>query len=178
MRFRNKKIKLEGQRIFLKTLDQNQATKEYCGWLNDAEVNKYLETRETTIAKLKQYIKEKNENPKCLFFGIFFKENNKHIGNIKLEPIDFKNKKATIGILIGDKNYWGRGIGTEAIKVLVDYGFKNLNLKEINLGVISENKPALNLYKKVGFKVDGVRKKAIRHGDKLFDKVIMSVVKK
>lgn len=177
MRFRNKKIKLEGRRIFLKTLGQSHATKEYCGWLNDAEVNKYLETRETTIAKLKKYIKEKNENPRCLFLGIFFKENNKHIGNIKLEPINFKNLKATIGILIGDKDYWGKGIATEAVMLLIDYGFQKLNLKEINLGVILENKAAIRVYKKVGFRVKSVQKQDVRHNKKLFDRMVMLIKK-
>ena len=55
---------------------------------------------------MKQYIKEKRNKFDCLFLGIFLKDANKHIGNIKLEPIDFENKKATLGILIGDKNYW------------------------------------------------------------------------
>jgi len=123
---RNKKMKIEGRRIYLKTLTRKNATKEYCGWLNSPKVNQYLETRKATIAGLKKYIEEKNRNPNCLFLGIFFKENQKpcarnfvsvwgrHIGNIKLEPIDFEDRKATIGILIGNKDYWGRGIATEA----------------------------------------------------------------
>jgi len=167
--------KLEGRKIYLKTLLAKNATEEYCNWLNDPEVNQYLETRKATISELGKYIKEKNENPNCLFLGIFFKENRKHIGNIKLEPIDFKNQKATISILIGEKDYWGRGIGTEAITLFVDYGFKNLNLKEINLGVISENKAAIKVYEKAGFKIIHIEKNAVRHGKKLFDKIIMSI---
>lgn len=153
--------KLEGRKIYLKTLLAKNATKEYCNWLNDPEVNQYLETKKATIAELKKYIEKKNRNPNCLFLGIFFKENQKHIGNIKLEPINFKERKATIGILIGDKNYWGKGIGTEAIKLFVNYAFQKLNLKEIKLGVILENKPAVALYKKVGFKVNRIEKKSL-----------------
>ncbi len=161
-----KKVKIEGKRIYLRTLSEKSATKEYCGWLNNPEVNQYLETREATTAGLKKYIEKKNRNPNCLFLGIFFKENQKHIGNIKLEPIDFKNRKATIGILIGEKDYWGRGIGAEATALLVDYGFKDLNLKEINLGVRAQNKAAIRVYEKVGFKVEKIE---------LSDKVSMSI---
>ena len=90
---KNKKIKIGGDRIFLKKLSQKNATEEYCSWLNDPEVNQYLETRRATVAELKKYIKEKNKNSNCLFLGIFYKANNRHIGNIKLEPTDFKQKK-------------------------------------------------------------------------------------
>jgi len=172
---KNKGIKIEGQRIYLKILTEQNATPEYCAWLNDKIVNQYLETRKATIVGLKKYIKEKNNNPNCLFLGIFFKKKQIHIGNIKLEPIDFENSKATIGMLIGAKDFWGKGIGTEAIKLLVDYGFKNLNLKEINLGVISENKVAIKVYKKVGFKINSIEKEPIEHDNKLFDAIMMSI---
>ena len=164
---KNTKTKIEGNRIYLRKLNEDDATQRYCDWLNDPEVNKYIETKRTSISELKQYIEKKNENPNCLFLGIFLKNNNRHIGNIKLEPIDFKKRNATLGILIGDKDYWGMGIGTEATKLLVDYAFKNLNLKEINLGVISENKAAIRAYKKVGFQVDKIKD----------DGIIMSIKK-
>ena len=171
----NKSIKIEGNKIYLKDLDEKNATQEYCDWLNDSEVNKYLETKEATIYELKQYIHDKNNNPNCLFLGIFLKENNKHIGNIKLEPIEFNNKNATLGILIGDKKYWGRGIGTEATKLLVNYAFNTLDLKEVNLGVISDNKAAIEVYKNAGFKIDMINKKSTRYGNKYYDGVIMSI---
>lgn len=175
MDFKNKKIKIVGQNIFLKNLSQINATNKYCNWLNDPEVNKYLETRSATITQLKKYIREKNKNPNCLFLGIFLKGNNKHIGNIKLEPIDLKNLKATLGILIGDKNYWGKGIGREAIRLLLDYASQKLNLKEINLGVISENKRAIAFFKKAGFKIHHIEKEQIQHNEKTFDKIIMVI---
>lgn len=172
---KNEKMEIEGKRIYLKKLDEKNATQKYCGWLNDPEINKYLETREATVEDLRRYIKDKNENPNCLFLGIFFKENKKHIGNIKLEPIDFDNKKATLGILIGEKEYWGKGIGTEAVKLLVDWTFDNLRLEEVNLGVISENKAAIKVYTKAGFHIDRIEKRSIKHKGELHDKVIMSV---
>lgn len=145
----------------MKTLNADNATEEYCGWLNDPEVNRYLETRQATKESIKKYIEEKNKSSDSLFLGIFFKENEKHIGNIKLEPIDFKDYKATMGILIGDKNYWGKGVGTEAVKLIVKYGFENLGLLEINLGVISENKAAIRVYEKAGFRVEKINEKSV-----------------
>lgn len=169
------KIKIEGKRIFLRTLRGNDATKKYCGWLNDPQVTRYLATKRATIAGLKKYIQEKNESSNSLFFGIFLKQNRKHIGTVKLEPINFKESKATVGIMIGDKNYWGKGLAPETIKLLIDYAFQKLKLKEVNLGVISENKAAIRAYQKVGFKVDRINKKSVCYGDRVYDNLIMSV---
>ena len=171
----NKRIKIDGNRIFLRILRQSDATKEYCGWLNDSRVNLYLATKRATIAGLKKYIREKNKSSNALLFGIFFRENQKHIGNIKLEPIDFKESKTTVGIMIGDKNYWGKGLATEAIKLLTDFAFRKLKLGEVNLGVISEHKSAIKAYKKAGLKIDKVEKKSVRYGNKVYDKLTMSI---
>jgi len=170
----NMNLKIKGESVYLKNLREKDATEDYCRWLNDPGVNKYLETRKVTIEGLKKYIKEKNTADNCLFLCILDRESGKHIGNIKLEPIDFESKKAVLGILIGDKNYWGKGIGTEATKLLVDYAFNNLNIKEVNLGVISENKAAIRVYEKAGFKTTKIEKDAIDHDGKKYDKIIMS----
>jgi spore coat polysaccharide biosynthesis protein SpsF (cytidylyltransferase family) len=164
---------ITGERIFLRALKEEDVSQDYCNWLNDPEVTRFLETKGTTIDELKKYVREKKENPYCLFLGIFLKDNGKHIGNIKLEPIDVKNKKTTLGILIGDKKYWGRDICTEAVRLLVDYAFKKLYLEKIDIGVLSENIAAIKCYQKVGFKIN----KIVPIKNKLCSKVIMSKVK-
>lgn len=169
--------KILGERIYLRQLNEADASQNYCNWLNDPEVNKYLETRQSTIQALRKYIKKQLDNPNSFFVGIFDKENDKHIGNIKLEPIDWKKKKAIFGILIGDKNYWGRGIGTEAVKLIVDYAFQTLGIDEVELGVISENKRAIRTYEKADFKVIEVKEKAVNHDGVLYDYVIMLIKK-
>jgi spore coat polysaccharide biosynthesis protein SpsF len=166
---------IDGKRIYLRVLNVEDASQEYCNWLNDPIVNKFLETKKTTIIELKEYIEEKKDNPNCLFLGIFLKGTKEHIGNIKLEPIDFENKEATLGILIGTKTYWGRSICTEAVKLLVNYAFKDLNMDRIALGVISENKAAIKCYIKAGFEIDKIEHRTIQHGEKSYDKVIMCI---
>lgn len=173
-----KLIQIKGDRILLKSLKKENATEEYCSWLNDPFVNKSLVTKGITIPELQQYIKVKNSSANCLFSGIFLKGSQKHIGTIKLEPIDFAKSKATLGILIGDKNYWGKGLGKESINLILNYAFKNLNLKEVNLGVSVENKRAINLFEKTGFKTDRIEKNLLDADGKLFNRIIMSVKNK
>ena len=151
--FKDKNLKIEGEIIYLKSLNESNATQEYCNWLCDPEVNKYIITKKATVSQLKEYIAEQNQKFDCLFLGIFAKDNKRHIGNIKLELINLKTKKATIGILVGNKNYWGQGVATEVIKLMVDYGFNKLALEEINLEASAENKAAIRVYEKVGFKI-------------------------
>lgn len=158
----NKEIKIEGQRIYLKTLKEINATEEYCSWINDKSVNKYLDTKSTTVKELREYIKIRSNDPNCLFLGIFLKNNNIHIGNIKLEPIDFKKKTGTLGILIGVRNFWNKGFGTEALNFLINYAFNSLNLERISLGVYKDNISAIKAYEKSGFKLYKENKKGYK----------------
>ena len=149
----NKQVLLEGQRIYLRILTVNDASEKYCSWINDSDVNRFLESKKITIKELQEYIENKYNNPNCIFLGIFLKNNNVHIGNVKLEPIDFKEKKATLGILIGEKNCWGKGYATEALKLLINYSFNIIDLKEIDLGVNKKNVGAIKSYQKSGFEI-------------------------
>jgi len=171
MKIKTKKI--YGERIYLRQLTEADASSNYSSWLNDHEVNKYLATRKITINELRKYIKEKNASGSCLLLGIFCKE--EHIGNIKLEAIDHKKGTAEMGILIGNKNYWGKGIGKEATKLVLDYAFGELNLNEICLGVVSGNKAAIKLYEDVGFETRKINKKARNHDGVVFDEIIMTI---
>jgi len=150
-------IIIEGERIYLRILEEDDASEEYASWINDSEVNRYLETKKTTAEDLKKYIAEKRKSEECLFFGIFLKESKKHIGNIKLEPIDTKEKIATMGMMIGDKSHWGKGIATEALNILVDWAFNNLDIYEIDLGVLKDNAAAIKVYEKSGFKLQSAK---------------------
>ena len=139
--------------IYFRQLGTKDATARYCSWLNNPQVNKFLDTKKATVASLRQYIKDKNSKPDCIFLGIFDKTNHLHIGNIKLEPIDFVAKKAIVGILIGDKDYWGRGVGTKAMRLVIKYAFKDLKLNQLELNVKMGHQAAIKLYQKVGFAV-------------------------
>ena len=86
-------------------------------------------------------------------FGIFTNKDNAHIGNIKFDEINLQNKSATFGILIGDKNFRGKGFAKEVIIASVLWLKDNYDIEKIKLGVDHENISALNLYLKLGFKI-------------------------
>jgi spore coat polysaccharide biosynthesis protein SpsF (cytidylyltransferase family) len=151
-----KKCILTTDRILLRELTLSDATVQYCRWLNDPEVTRFLETKGSTILGIQTFIAEKNNRPDCILWGIFLKETNQHIGNIKLEPITFTTKEAEMGIMIGERSVWGKGYCQESVRLVTDYAFSTMGLTKIKLGVIVDNSNAINCYKKSGFIIERI----------------------
>ncbi len=147
------------RRLLLKPLGTGHLSQNYVDWLNDPEVYKYLETGgDYSLEKLEEYLKEV-EKKNIYFWAIHLKENDKHIGNIKIDPINYKHGYGEYGILMGCKEEWGKGYAKEASLAVIDYCFKELQLRKITLGVVEGNIRAFLLYKKMGFELEGVYKK-------------------
>ena len=143
------------ERFQLKTLTVDDATEEYLSWFSSSkEVGEYIAYAKTNadINKLRQYVKEREDREDVLFLGIFT-DSGQHIGNIKYEPINLIDKSATMGILIGNKEWRGKGVATEVIKDSGKYLKKNYKIKYIDLGVNKDNIAAVSAYKKMKFKV-------------------------
>lgn len=170
-------IRLEGNSIFLRRLTEEDVSDEYVNWMNDPEINQYLESRfyEQTIESTKAFIRSVT-NDNNYQFGIFFKETGKHIGNIKIGSINQAHQFADIGFLIGDKSYWGRGIATEAIKLATEFSFNILKLHKLWGGAYSPNVGSVKAFLKNGYEQEGIKKSQyLCHGeyvdDILFGKV-------
>ncbi len=146
-------IIIDGKRIYLRTLTVKDATERYRSWINDQEVNRFLDSKRITIDELEKYIQKRVNDSNCLFCGIFLKKNDIHIGNVKLEPINFIEKRATLGIMIGAKDYWNKGFATESLEIILNYSFNTLGLDEIDLGVYKKNTSAVKAYIKTGFEI-------------------------
>lgn len=170
---------LEGDGIYLRDIKLTDVNKDYCKWVNDLEVNQFLETRfkKWTIKKLKNYVNKIKNNSDYLFLAIILKNGNRHIGNMKLGPINRIHKFADIGILIGEKSFWGKGFATEAIKLVVDYAFNKLNLHKLTAGAYSNNPGSIKAFKKAGFLVEGIRKKQCFYNGDYVDGILVGIVR-
>jgi len=165
-------FKLESERLVLMPLSLNHLSQEYVDWMNDPLVNKYLESGgDYTFEKLKLFLEE-NEKKNILFWAIHLKSSNKHIGNIKIDPVNLITKSGEYGILMGDKTNWSKGYAKEASLRIISYCFNELSLNKITLGVVEHNENAVFLYKKIGFKVDKVVK-----GTKIYDTKISNLLR-
>ena len=167
--------KLLGDRIYLSPRRIEDAEK-FAEWMNDFEVTDYT-GRSGQIMSLqgeKKYL-EGNPNPEATF-SIITLEDDKLIGTVGLERIDHIHRTATLGIFIGDKEYLSKGYGTEAIRLLLDYGFNYMNLHSIKLDLLSFNKRALKCYKKCGFRENGrIRENRFINGN-YYDTISMDIL--
>lgn len=105
-------------------------------------------------------------------------ETSRSIGCVDLFEFDPKNKRAGVGILIADKADRGRGYATEALHLIVDYGFEILDLHQIYSNVRVENESSVALFKKVGFEVTGLKQDWIYEQGKFYDEYTMQLIKK
>ena len=146
-------IRIEGERIYLRPMALSDAQRHYVTWLNDREVNQYLESRfeKHTLVSLRKYIKKVLVDHDSIFLAIVRKDKNQHIGNIKVGPIDWHHLRGDIGIMIGDKKSWGRGFATEAIKLVSRYCFNELKLHKLTAGAYDANAGSIKAFLKAGF---------------------------
>ena len=167
--------KLIGERIYLSPRN-NEEIEKFTQWLNDFQTTDYLGRSSyiITLESEKQYFEEtidKNYN-----FFIVTLDDDKLIGTVGLEKFDAINRTATLGIFIGDKEYRSQGYGTEAIKLILDYGFNYLNLNNIKLDLMSFNERALKCYQKCWFKEYGRRRKCKFINGKYYDCIEMDIL--
>jgi RimJ/RimL family protein N-acetyltransferase len=166
---------LESERLIYKPVSLMHLSQQYVEWLNDTEVNKYLESGGGyTLEMLEAFLTE-IEKKDIFFWAIHLKSTGKHIGNIKIDPINKKHNTAEYGIMMGERAEWGKGYAKEATLHIIKFCFEELNIRKITLGVISENNNALNLYKKIGFETEGLYKKHLNYHGKYYDAIRMAI---
>ena len=104
-------------------------------------------------------------------------ESDRILGLVSLVSIDYMNQSAVFNIMIGDKKNQGRGIGFFAVKEMLNHAFNNLNLQRVELFVLEDNKRAIHLYEKSGFKYEGRKRKARYKNGKFVDLFMYSILK-
>lgn len=148
---------LHSSRLLLRAVELDDLNPTYLGWINDSIVNRYLETRflPHTLEALKSYWQKYHEDPSSPWFAICLKQDNRHIGNIKLGPIHWLHSRADISLFIGDSRCWGKGYASEAIALVRDWAFLNLDLYKLNAGIYAENHGSKFAFQKCGFEIEG-----------------------
>ncbi len=151
---------LEGKKIYLRPVSLEDVNETYYHWLNDPEVNQFLETRFTlqNMGRIREYVQSLQDKKDTVFLAICLKENDRHIGNIKLGPINWFHRIADVSLFIGAKDCWGKGLATESICLVAQYAFEQLNLHKITAGCYEKNIGSAKVFKKAGFSEDVVFK--------------------
>jgi RimJ/RimL family protein N-acetyltransferase len=143
-------------------------------WINDFEVTRYyLDTPrpQTLEERAAWYERMSAGDPYNIDFLIYELATMRPIGRVGLEDISYQHRRASFGIMIGEKDCWGKGYGTEATRLTLEYGFRQLGMHDIMLSVSSANGGAIRAYTRAGFHVIGARRECRRESDSVLDSI-------
>lgn len=168
---------LKGKKVILKPIAVKEAA-NYFVWFRDLTVTKYLgnDNISLTLVEEKKFIANSRKSKNKIIWSIYTKDG-QHIGSTGFNSYDKNNKKATWGIVIGDKNYWHLGYGSDVLKTILAYAFGRAGLNRVELGAFKANKWGLRAYIKCGFKQEGIARQAFYKRGKFYDDIIMAILK-
>jgi RimJ/RimL family protein N-acetyltransferase len=177
-------VLLRGELVRLAAPNPEADAETVAGWSRDSEFQHLLETgvpRLWTALSVKTEMAESLEDEKRqdrLFpFVIRTLAEDRLIGFADLEINDWSQRNAWIGIGIGQRQDWGRGYGTDAMRLLMRFGFAELNLERLTLGVFAYNERAQRSYIKAGFAVEGRQRERLRRGSRRYDMIFMGALR-
>ena len=170
---------IKGPRLFLREIRQSDVNASYYAWLNDPETTRYLEVRHSPVSmeEMTRHVSELDGRTDILFLAICQNAGRKHIGNIKLGPINNIHRFASLSILIGDKSSRGKGYASEAISVLADFAFNTLNLNRLSAGLYEGNIGSYKAFEKAGFRKEGIFRKMRYYQGKYVDQIMMGLIR-
>jgi len=168
-----------GEKLYLRGLERSDLEGDYFDWLDNREITKFLDSGvfPNTPEKMEEYYRNTALSPNNIMLAIIDKESDKHIGNIKLGPVNWITRIASLGIMIGNQEFWGKGYGTEAIKLVLDYAFLRLNLHKVTAGIAAIHQASIEAFKKAGFEIEGQLKSQFFLDGKYYDSVYLGVTK-
>jgi len=175
-----KNIFLEGKQLYLRPLKRSDLDGPYKYWFNSQEVNKYnshhrFPHMEEENLKYYESLVQSREN---IVLAIIDAKTQKHIGNVSLSSINWVDRSAEIAIMIGDKDFWGKGYGTECFRLLIDHAFGELNLHRVYCGTREDNVSLIKIAESVGMKLEGRQKEALFKDGEYYDIVNYAILSK
>lgn len=168
---------LIGERLYLRPLEEADAAVCHA-WLNDPEVRRTLRvrTRPHTEASSREFIRQLDPRHEQIFAAVT-RGDEIYVGNCGLHDIEWVNRTAELGIVIGRRDQWGRGFGSEAVALLCQHAFETLDLRKIVLWCFASNDRGLHLYRKLGFEVEGRLRQQVYVEGQYVDEIVMALMR-
>jgi RimJ/RimL family protein N-acetyltransferase len=172
---------LKGENVLLRPIKRSDILC-FLKWFNDPEIVQYLDMYlPMTEMSEEKFIEElgttRAKSDIILVVEAIEGESTKPIGNCGLHQISPKDHNATFGIIIGEKDYWSKGYGVEAARLLINYGFQQLNLHRISSSAIVYNDRSIKLHKKLGFRAEGRLRQAMFKNGQYHDRVEFGILR-
>ncbi|HAH21855.1 MAG TPA: hypothetical protein DCL49_13265 [Candidatus Omnitrophica bacterium] len=173
-----KDVFLEGEKIYLRAPKTEDLRGCWYRWFNDWEVTKYQNkgivpnTRQKQREYFHSILKSKND----VLFAIVDKKSDRHIGCVGIHKIDWIHRSAELGIVIGEKKFWGKGCGKEAWNLATWYGFNVLNLHRISAFIFRVNTASKRSALASGFRIEGLLREAFFKNGRYHSVLAMSAL--
>lgn len=170
---------LIGERLYLRALTPLDVDGNYQFWLNDPELNLqnshhvFPYTRESLL----DYVNTSYTRRDVLPLAIVDRSNDRHVGNISLTNIDYVNSTSSFGIIIGERDYWGKGFAQEALTLLLGHAFCALNLNRVYSGTTPLNIGSQKMMEGVGMIREGVRRSHLYKNGEYVDVIEYGVLR-
>jgi len=170
---------LVGEKVYLRPIEEADL-EAFPTWFNDGEVTRFLRRdRPYTIEQAREWFERRNKSDgRDVPFAVVERETDRVVGETGLYGVDPVNRQAEVGIAIGDKEAWGKGYGTEVVRLLVRYGFERLNLHRVGLDYVDGNERGRRAYERAGFREEGRRREKVWRDGEYRDLVLMGVLRR
>ncbi len=181
MRRVNVNVIIKGRMVIIKPISRKEINDRYISWLNNPEVNEFLGVRhkKQSIGDVINYINGLRSKAGCELFAIFTKKEHIHIGNVAITHYNPDNQGYAIyGLMIGDPRARMLGLGGEASVLIIEYLFRNPDIRRIQGGAVADNYNSCNVFESLGFKREGVlRKYSVLSSGKICDVYIYGILR-
>jgi RimJ/RimL family protein N-acetyltransferase len=172
---------LQGNLVRLSAEEHGVLAETMVRWGSDSEYLRLLDAEPATRFSVKQVTEwiqkdQEKDPPSFYFFAIRTLENDQLVGFTGLDGDAFPHGDLFVGIGIGDREFWGKGYGTDAMKVILRYAFMELNVRRVSLSTFEYNPRAIRSYEKAGFVHEGRLRKFLLREGRRWDMLIMGVL--
>jgi len=173
---------LRGSLVQLRAVNSTSDAELFCRWSRDSEYMRLSDASAVRLSTLKQtteFIEKEFENESLAMFAfsIWTLEDNRMIGEIDLSGVNWASGESIVGIGIGDRNDWGKGYGTDAMRIVLRFAFDELNLHRVFLNTFEYNLRAIRSYEKAGFKIEGRQRGMLNRDGKRWDIIYMGILR-
>ena len=172
---------LKGKSVLLRPMKRSDIS-YFLNWFNDPEIVQYLDMYlPMTEMSEEKFIEElgttRASSDVILVIEAIDGDSTKPIGNCGLHQINPKDHNAIFGIIIGEKDHWSKGYGVEAGRLMINYGFQQLNLHRISSAAVAFNERSIKLHRKLGFQEEGLLRQAMFKNGQYHDRVEFGILR-